>query len=301
MALNHLRKYFRALGIEPTDDPVAIKKAYRQMALKYHPDRNSRPEAHQRFVEVIEAYEVLTGQRKARIFTSRARTKEDIIKEKVQAAKERWERQQAEEIIKDEIYYKNVAFGWKWTFFRVAASYSLLFTVLLCVDVFTISERRTVPQNAIFINQVNHSIVAENEGERFYISNLDFWGSDFWGGTGYSPIRGNYSYLFHDLKSISIIVSDENKWAGLNHSSKMRGFADFEEFELETFRASDSMYGAFPFIHIILLVPTLLVLFKRPTLRFNLWRLVSLWIIFPFFVFLTFSNDRIFHLFRFFE
>ena len=295
--MSSLKKYFRALGIPPTDNQDVIKKAYRQMALKYHPDRNDSPEAHQKFIEVIEAYEVLSGQRKAKIISTppKRKTKEEIIAEKVKAAKERWEKQQADEHFKDAVYYKKVAFGWKWTLFKIASFYTLLFTILLCIDTFSISEYKTIRPEGVFYNPINHSIFVEKERERFGITNHDFWHPP------YSPIRGNYSWLFHDLRSVSIIVDPYDEWQDLKHSAKMKKYATFETYELESFTSSDSIYSVFPFVHIVLLAPILLVVFKRPTLRFNIWRLVSIWIIFPFFVFLTFSNDRIFHLFRFFE
>lgn len=43
----------------PTDEDV--KKAYRRQALKYHPDKNSSPEATEKFQEICEAYECLMG------------------------------------------------------------------------------------------------------------------------------------------------------------------------------------------------------------------------------------------------
>lgn len=272
------------------------------MALQYHPDRNESSEAHQKFVEVIEAYEVLTGQRKptARKGPKR-KTKEEIIASKVAAAKQRWKQQQIEEEVKDQRYYEKVAFGWKWQLFKLATVYSCLFLIFLSVDVFSTGSHGTIPKNQLFFNPYSHFITEKSTDSHFYVSDQNFWEKEFWGKSRYSPVRANYSYLFQDLKSVSVIVQGEDRWSGLRHSSKMRKLSDFEEYELATFTSSDSMYGAFPFIHIVLLVPALLVLFKRPTLRFNVWRLVSIWIIFPFFLFLTFSNDRIFHLFRFFE
>lgn len=54
------RDYYEILGVPRSADAAAIKRAYRQAALKYHPDRNpDDPEAEERFKEATEAYEVL--------------------------------------------------------------------------------------------------------------------------------------------------------------------------------------------------------------------------------------------------
>jgi molecular chaperone DnaJ len=54
------RDYYEVLGVPRAADGQAIKKAYRQLALKYHPDRNpDDPNAEEKFKEATEAYEVL--------------------------------------------------------------------------------------------------------------------------------------------------------------------------------------------------------------------------------------------------
>ncbi len=59
--------YYETLGVARTASGDEIKRAYRQAALKYHPDRNKAPEAEQRFKEASEAYEVLSdGEKRAR-------------------------------------------------------------------------------------------------------------------------------------------------------------------------------------------------------------------------------------------
>lgn len=55
------RDYYQILSVEKTADGEEIKRAYRRLAMKHHPDRNPNdPEAEVKFKEAAEAYEVLT-------------------------------------------------------------------------------------------------------------------------------------------------------------------------------------------------------------------------------------------------
>nr|CAI5850414.1 unnamed protein product [Callosobruchus analis] len=58
------KDYYKILGITKNATDDDIKKAYRKLALKYHPDKNKSPEAEERFKEVAEAYEVLSDKKK---------------------------------------------------------------------------------------------------------------------------------------------------------------------------------------------------------------------------------------------
>lgn len=58
------KDYYKILGVERTADQETIKKAFRRMAAKYHPDRNKEKGAEERFKEVNEANEVLSDPEK---------------------------------------------------------------------------------------------------------------------------------------------------------------------------------------------------------------------------------------------
>jgi molecular chaperone DnaJ len=58
------RDYYEVLGVSRDADAKAIKDAFRQLALKYHPDRNKEPGAEEKFKEIAEAYAVLSDPKK---------------------------------------------------------------------------------------------------------------------------------------------------------------------------------------------------------------------------------------------
>ena len=57
------KDYYKILGVSKNADEKEIKKNYRKLSLKYHPDRNPNDkEAEEKFKEVAEAYRVLSDK-----------------------------------------------------------------------------------------------------------------------------------------------------------------------------------------------------------------------------------------------
>ena len=63
-----MRDLYSILGIQKDADQASIRKAYKKLARKYHPDLNKEPGADERFKEVNTAYEVLSDEQRRSLY-----------------------------------------------------------------------------------------------------------------------------------------------------------------------------------------------------------------------------------------
>ena len=62
--MSNKRDYYEVLGVSKGSNKDEIKRAFRKLAMKYHPDRNKEADAEDKFKEINEAYEVLSDDAK---------------------------------------------------------------------------------------------------------------------------------------------------------------------------------------------------------------------------------------------
>ena len=84
-----MSEHYAALGLKSDATLSDIKKAFRQKASQFHPDRNSDPDAPARFREVQEAYDVLSDDDKRKAYDDNRRR--NLLNDPAQTAREIWQ------------------------------------------------------------------------------------------------------------------------------------------------------------------------------------------------------------------
>ena len=109
-------KYYKILGLSPGASEKEVRKKYRKLVMIYHPDKNDSPEAEEKFIEITEAYEILTGKVQAPKtggFTSPSNPvkQKKNHEERVRKAKQRYREQIFKEFMENEEYFNQLSKG----------------------------------------------------------------------------------------------------------------------------------------------------------------------------------------------
>ena len=144
-----MKNYYKILGLPNNASKDAVKKAYRKLAMKYHPDKNEAKSAHEKFILINEAYAYLSDDRPTvknwgiSAQEAKAKIKEEELKKRMQWAKnyahmKKIQEEQLAEITYDKIYSSSL--GWiyqlvSWISIGLALLIFLDFKILTTHDV----------------------------------------------------------------------------------------------------------------------------------------------------------------------
>ena len=209
-------KYYRELGLSTNASEQEVRKKYRRLVMKYHPDKNQQAGAEEKFIAITEAYEVLTrkgNHTSAQSYNHPQKSEEEEKEERLKEARKRYQENKYKEYIENERYFQFLTSGKKWKMIKVIAVIGTLLSLFLFADYFMPRhyEEDNVTHYALnrahSINGVRLSLInTENHG-KFWVSNITH---NLYGNT--PKIYVESSWIFHNPVHIIAKRKLENRY-----------------------------------------------------------------------------------------
>ena len=271
-----MKKYFQILGLPETASQDEIKKKYRKLAMRIHPDRNPSPKAKEEFLQLTDAYEILIGKKPApRTSRSISKSAEKTSEERVKEAKQRIFEQQEKERQENEYYFQNLFRGRKWKTLKFAAFLGVALSLLIICDNFL--PRHFVKDNITFyayrIDNGGHSVarnlIVTGSGDEYFLEFLDHRLYD-----EYPDVYIEKTWVFHNAVTI---ISDQKT-------------------HLAEYPIIFSFYSLHWIVLIFFLLPMLIIFLKRRTVWYTLGYQIALYFSTSLMVIYLIMSDRWAHL-----
>jgi ElaB/YqjD/DUF883 family membrane-anchored ribosome-binding protein len=273
-----LKRYFDILGLPETASSSEVRKRYRALAMRLHPDKNPSKEAKDQFIKITEAYDILLGKNKStqtsKKTTKTKTTQEDRIKE----ARMRYQDQQRKEALENERYYQSLIHGKKWKLIHLNALVGLALSLLLISDLFlpSVFEDDRVTAYALDVYRgtggKSISLLKTEQEKEIWVENVNFTLYAY-----YPEIYIERSRIFRD--PIHVISKQKTK--------------------LAYFKARYTFRSATIPVVLVFLIPIFTIYFKRKTVVFTLFWHLSLYLTGLVIVFFLIYNNHWLHLLSF--
>ena len=274
-----MEEYFKILGLHPTATKAEIKKAFRKLVLKYHPDVNSNPDAQQRFVQIQTAYEYLYNEKEIlkplvqKETAAEKRKKEE--KERLKKARERFSEQKRQEQAANERYYTSLTTGKNWRIFKIGTILCTMLAVLLIIE-FALPKHYQSDQILRFSKQTYGGMAKQS----VMLFTLENHGNIWVENKGLLQIFEDQecivekTWLLH--QPIAVVHSYRNE--------PLRHGVDF------------SVYALFPISAALLLTPLFTMWYKRRNAKFTILYCACYYALFPLVLLFLISENHWFHL-----
>lgn len=278
------RRYYKILGLSDGASEQEVRRAYRKLAMQYHPDKNPSVSAERKFLEITEAYEVLTGKRPPPVSQHSARPHQPNTgaeqrkaehEQRVKEAQKRYEEQKMREFLENELYFRKLTSGIRWKVMKFSAVVGIFLTSLLILD-------RFLPHHYVDDEVISYSInrAKGESGSRISLVELES-GSRFW----ISQIR--YSLVSEYPK-----VFIEQSWIFHNPIQLVsKGKVEYRYYPIH-FR----FYRHTWLLIILFMLPLITILIKRRTISYTVLYNFTYFGVNGIMIFFLITGDRWAHL-----
>ena len=276
---------YKILNLTPGASEADIRRAYKKLALKLHPDINPSPEANEEFIRLSQAMELLllpeilqpNGSSELKKKRAAGETPEER-KERMERARQRYEQQKQYKHRENTGYFTSLTSGRRWKIFNGVVVVSTVIACILLLDAFLPSrfekDRLIAYSPAEYQGVYAHKITGvwlQHTGPYYARTNRGAWASDF------PEVEVEKSFW---LNTPLAFRSNDNFYV---HKSII-------DFHIGAVR-----WMLIPF----LLIPLATRLRKRMRLTFVFFYHLSFWFVGTVCIYLIFTEDRLQHILTF--
>ncbi len=271
-----MKKYFQILGLPETASQDEIKKKYRKLAMRIHPDRNPSPKAKEDFLQLTDAYEILIGKKPApRTSRSISKSAEKSSADRVKEARQRIFEQQEKERLENERYFQSLFKGKKWRILKFSAVIGCFLSLLIICDYFLPYhiEETEITHYAIKIDNggrfVSRNVIVTANKEEYWLEKMDYTLY-----REYPKIQIVKTWIFHNPITV---LSDQKT-------------------QISAFSVIFSFYSIHWILLLFFLLPAVIVFYKRRTVWYTIGYQLSLYLSTGLIVLYLLLSDRWAHL-----
>lgn len=273
-----MKRYYDILGLPENATKDQVKRAYRKLVMRYHPDRNPTPQGQVRFLLIQEAYDAISSGKlpthinKETPFEKRKREEEQRIKK----AKARYQQQRAQEQFQEHKYFKQLTTGKQWLIFKTLSYACAAVSFLLLLEYFLPHHfaKDTIRGYSMdaYGGLKNTSVILIElmDQGKFWIENTGLK-SPF----DYHTCYVEQTWIFHQP------INLHHPQNGINYFIYPIDF---------------TVYAIFPLSAIAFLIPIFTVYYKRKNANFSILYHTSYYVIFVLLVLFLATHDRWLHL-----
>lgn len=273
-----LKRYFDILGLPETATSSEVRKRYRALAMRLHPDKNPSKEAKDQFIKITEAYDVLLGKKESTQTSKKTSKTKTTQEDRIKEARKRYQDQSRKEALENERYYQSLIHGKKWKLIQLNAIIGLALSLLLISDLFlpSVFEEDRVTAYSLDVYRgtggKSISLLKTAQEKEIWVENVNFTLYAY-----YPEIYIERSRIFRD--PIHVISKQKTK--------------------LAYFKARYTFRSATIPVVLVFLIPIFTIYFKRKTVVFTLFWHLSLYLTGLVIVFFLIYNNHWLHLLTF--
>lgn len=273
------KKYYEILGLTPGASEREVKKQFRKLAMKYHPDLNSDPNAGELFILLTEAYDVILNKDfEPQIAIKSSESTKKTQEERMYTARARFQDQKEKERLETDQYFNILTSGKRWFFLKSIAYVGCFLALLTFADLF-LPHHYTKDEVTHYNRNVANgpigqsiSLVKTRKNNYYWISNISY-----------------------DLYGITRKVNVESSWLLHNPVQLIsRG-----KVENRSYLIHFTFYEGSVFVIVLLLIPLLTIWYKRKNIKFTVLYHLSFYLVSSFMLIYLFTEERWAHIITF--